>query len=191
MRAEVGPKLAHTFHHGREVYFDGLTHPHSERAGLLCIEHGAPGGDDGFGGHAAHIETVPAQERLLDQGNLRSETCCACRRYQPSRPRADDDKIVAGRRGGILPIRGVNIRHESRIVRVSRFDQDRSQVDAHHLFGVCSVLMLPIFFANALLATRVTNTVTVTVARSPTPYKAHSPVVRCRCPAPTLTSEPR
>src|SRR6266481_5221715 len=191
MRAEVGTKLAHTFHDGREVYFEGLTHPHSERACLLCIEHGAPGADDGFGGNAADIETVSAQERLLDQGNLRSETCCACRGYQPSRPRADDDKIVAGRRGGILPIRGVNIRHESRIVRVSRFDQDRSQGDAHHLFGVCSGLLPPIFFANALLARRVTNTVTMTVASSPTPYKTHSPVVRWRWPAPTLISEPR
>src|SRR3989442_15632729 len=189
MRAEVGTKLAHTFHDGREVYFHGLTHPHSERAGLLCIEHGAPGADDGFGGHAAHIETVPAQERLLDQGNLRSETCCACRRYQPSRPRADDHEIVAGRRGGILPIRGVHIGQESRIVRISRFDQDRSQGDAHHCLGFCSVLM--IFFASALLARRVTNTVTVTVASSPTPYKTHWPVVRWRWPAPTLTSEPR
>src|SRR5437867_8190435 len=109
MRAEVGTKLAHTFHDGREVYFDGLTHTHSERACLLCIEHGAPGADNGFGGNAADIETVSAQERLLDQGNLRSETCCACRSYQPSRPRADDDKIVAGRRGGILPIRGCTL----------------------------------------------------------------------------------
>src|SRR6266540_263008 len=50
---------------------------------------------------------------------------------------------------------------------------------------------LTIFFANALLARRVTNTVTVTVASSPAPYKTHSPVVRWRWPAPTLTSEPR
>src|SRR5438552_12686715 len=191
MRTEVGAKLAHTFHDGREVYFDGLTHPHSERACLLCIEHGPPGADDGFGGHAAHIETVPAQERLLDQGNLRSETCCACRGYQPSRPRADDHEIVAGRWCGIVPIRGVHIGQESRIVRVSRFDQNRSQRDAHHLLGFCSVLVLPIFFANALLARRVTNTVTATVASIPAPYKTHSPVVRWRWPAPTLTSEPR
>ena len=75
----------------------------------------------------------------------------------------------AGRRGGILPIRGVNIRQKSRIVRVSQFDQDRSQGDAHQLFGVCSVLLLLIFFAKAFLASRVTNTVTVTVARRPTP----------------------
>ena len=178
MRAEVGTKLAHTFHDGREVYFDGLTHPHSERACLLCIEHGPPGADDGFGGHAAHIETVPAQERLLDQGNLRSETCCACRRYQPSRPRADDDKIVARRRSGILPVRGVHIGQKSRIVRISRFDQDRSQGDAHKALGTCTDSSRPIFLANALLARRVTNTVTTTAASSPTPYKTHSPVVR-------------
>src|SRR6266567_2781030 len=125
MRAKVRTKLAHPFHDGREVYFDGLTHPHSERACLLCIDHSAPGADDGFGGNAAYVETIPTQERLLDQGHLRSETCCAGRGYQSSRPRANDDKIVAGGWGGILPIRGVNVRHESRIVRVSRFDQDR------------------------------------------------------------------
>src|SRR5713101_1872234 len=160
MRAEVGTKLAHTFHDGREVYFDGLTHPHSERACFLCIEHGAPGADDGFGGHAAHIETVPAQERLLDQRNLRSETCCACRGYQPSRPRADDDKIVAGRRGWILPIRGVNISHESRIVRVSRFDQNGLGVGSHNPCGLWLVSLLLIFLASAFFASRVTNTVT-------------------------------
>src|SRR5712691_4115966 len=119
MRAEVGTKLAHTFHDGREVYFDRLTHPHSERAWLFCIEHGAPGADDGFGGHAAHVETVAAEERPLDQGNLRSETCRAGRGYQPSRPRADDDEIVAGGRVGILPSRGVYIRQKSRVVRIS------------------------------------------------------------------------
>src|SRR5438445_1605056 len=105
MRAEVGTKFAHTFHDGREVYFDGLTHPHSERACLLCIEHGAPGADDGFGGNAADIETVPAQEVLLNECDLRPKSCCACRSYQPSRPRPDDDEIIAGCRGGILPIR--------------------------------------------------------------------------------------
>jgi len=141
MRAEVRAKLAHTFHDRREIYFDGLTHPHSERACLLCIEHGASGADDGFGGHAADIETVSAQERLLDQGNLRSETCCACCGYQPGRPRADDDKIVAGRRGGILPISGVHIGQESRIVRISGFDQDRSRGGTQNPFGVLHSLV--------------------------------------------------
>src|SRR2546426_6388512 len=103
MRAEVGTKLAHTFHDGREVYFDGLTHLHSERACLLCIEHGAPGADNGFGGNATHIEAVPAHERLLNERHLRSETCCAGCGYQPSGARPDDDKIVARRGGGILP----------------------------------------------------------------------------------------
>src|SRR6266404_1256940 len=191
MRAEVGTKLAHTFHDGREVYFDGLTHPHSERACLLCIEHGAPGADNGFGGHAAHIETVPAQKRLLDQRNLRSETCCAGRGYQPSRSRADDDKIVAGRRGGILPIRGMHIGQEAPVVSVRRRDEDRLGVGGHKLCGLRLASPLPIFFANALLARRVTNTVTVTVASRPTPYKTHSPAVRWRWAAPTLTSEPR
>src|SRR5439155_6998519 len=178
MRAEVGTKLAHTFHDGREVYFDGLTHPHSERACLLCIEPGAPGADDGFGGHAAHIETVSAQKALLNERDLRPKSRRPRRSHQSSRPRADDDKIVAGRRGGILPIRGVHIGQESRIVRISRFDQDRSQGDAHKALGTCTDSSRPIFLANALLARRVTNTVTTTAASSPTPYKTHSPVVR-------------
>src|SRR5438552_5080402 len=109
MRAEVGAKLAHAFHDGWEINLDVRTHPHSERACLFCIEYGAPGADDGFGGNAAHVETVPAQERLLDQGHLSSETCCACCGYQSSRPRADDDKIVARGRGGVLPTRGMHI----------------------------------------------------------------------------------
>src|SRR5882724_11038218 len=188
MRAEVGTKLAHTFHDGREVYFDGLTHPHSEKACLVCIEHGAPGADKGLGGHAAHIETVPAQERLLDQGNLRSETCRACRGYQPSGPRADDDKIVAGRRGGILPIGRVNIGNEARVVRIGRREHDRLRVGAHNPCGLWPVSLLLIFLASAFFASRVTNTVTAMVASRPTPYKAHSPAVRWRCPTPTLTS---
>src|SRR5437660_9049560 len=190
MRAEVGTKLAPALDNGPEINLDGRTPAHSERACLLCIEHGAPGADDGFGGHAAHIETVSAQKVLLNERDLRPKSRRPRRTHQSGRPRPDDHEIVAGRRGGILPIRGVHIGQESRIMRVSRFDQDRSQGDAHIIsWGVCSVLM--IFFANARLARRVTNTVTVTAASSPTPYKTHSPVVRWRWPAPTLTSEPR
>ena len=128
---------------------------------------------------------------FFDQGDLRSESCRARGRHQPGRPRADDDEIVARRGGGILPIRGMNIGDQSRVVRVRRFDQDRIARDVHKTFAVCSVPLLPIFFANAFLARRVTNTVTMTVASRPTPYRIHSPVVRCRYPAPTLTSEPR
>src|SRR5580765_3706815 len=135
MSAEVGTKLAHTFHDGREIYFDGLTHPHSERACLLCIEHGASGADDGFGGNAADIETVSAHKVLLNESNLGPETSRPRRSHQSGRPRPDDDKIVAGRRGWILPIRGVNIRRESRIVRVSRLDQDRERT-LIHLFWI-------------------------------------------------------
>src|SRR5437867_864914 len=177
MRAEVGTKLAHTFHDGREIYFDGLTRPHSERACLLCIEHGAPGADDGFGRNAADIKTVSAQKVLLNDRNLRPKSRRPGRSHQSGRPRPDDHEIVAGRRGGILPIRGVHIGQESRIVRVSRFDQDRSQGDAHKALGTCTDSSRPIFLANALLARRVTNTVTTTAASSPTPYKTHSPVV--------------
>src|SRR6266404_6305425 len=104
MRTKIGTKLTHTFHDGWEVYFDGRTHPHSERACLLCIEHGTPGADDGFGRNAAHVETVPAQKALLNERDLRAKSRRPCRSHQSSRPRADDDKIVAGGRGGILPI---------------------------------------------------------------------------------------
>src|SRR5206468_8907000 len=105
MRAEVGTKLAHTFHDGWEVYFDGLTHQHSERACLLCVEHGAPGADDGFGGNAADIETVSAQKVLLNERDLRPKSRGPRRSHQSGRPRPDDHEIVAGRRDGILPIR--------------------------------------------------------------------------------------
>src|SRR5205823_12611593 len=99
MRAEVGAKLAHAFHDGWEINLDGRTHPHSERACLLCIEHGTPRADDGFGGNAADIETVSAQKALLNERDLRSKSCRPRRSHQSSRLRADDHKIVAGGRG--------------------------------------------------------------------------------------------
>src|SRR5262249_26438771 len=108
-----------------------------------------------------------AHEKLFDQRHLRSETGCACRSYQPSRPRADDDEIVALRRGGILPVGGMNVRHESRIVRIRRADQNRLGVDIHKADGPVSLAL--IFFASVLRARRVTKIDTTTVASSPTP----------------------
>src|SRR5260370_355735 len=158
---------------------------------LVRIESGARATDDGFGGNATPAGPAPAQKILLNERDLRPKSRRPGRGHQPSRPCADHDEIVAGRRGRVPPIRGMKIRDESRIVRVSRPDQDGFRGSAHHIFGVCSVSLLPIFFANAFQARRATNTVTVTVASSPTPYKTHSPVVRWRWPAPTLPSEPR
>src|SRR5262245_15084585 len=127
---------------------------------------------------------------LLDQRHLCPETGCASRRYQPSRPRADDNEIVAGRRCGVLPIRRVDKGNEAHIVRIRRPDQYMG-VRAHTACGLSPVSLPLIFRARALRARRVTNTVTATVASRPTPYKTHSPVVRWRWPALTLTSEPR
>src|SRR5436190_2791871 len=191
MRAEAGAQLAHPFHDGREIDLDGRTHPHSEWTCLLGIEHGAPGADDGFGGNATHVEAVPAQEMLLDQGHFCPETGCAGSRYQPSSSSADDDEIIARRRGRVLPIRRVDIGDEARIVRIRRVDQDRLRAGAHKVYGFWPGSLALIFFARALRAKRVTKTVTTTVASRPTPYKTHSPVVRWRCPALRLTSEPR
>src|SRR5436190_7932312 len=128
---------------------------------------------------------------LLDQGNLGAKSRRTGRRHQSSRPRTDDNEIISGRRGRVLPIGRVKIGNEAPVVSVRRRDQDRLGVGAHKLCGLPPVSALLIFFSNAFLATRVTNIVTPIVASSPTPYNTHSPVVRWRCPEPTLTREPR
>src|SRR5207244_8980413 len=128
---------------------------------------------------------------LLDQGNLGAKSRRSGRRHQSSRPRADDNEIISGRRGRVLPIWRVKIGNEAPVVSVGRRDQDRLGVDAHKLWELWLVSLLLIFFSNAFLATRVTNIVTAIVASRPTPYNTHSPVVRWRWAAPTLTSEPR
>src|SRR5262249_48783421 len=133
---------------------------------------------------------VPAQEMFLDQRHLRSQTGCAGSRHQPSRARADHNEIVNGRRGRVRPIRRVDIGNEALVVRIRRVDQDL-RMRAHTDCGLSPFSLPLIFLARALRARRVTNTVTATVASRPTPYKTHSLVVRCRCPALTLTSEPR
>ncbi len=52
---------------------------------------------------------------------------------QPGRPRANDDQVVTGRRGRVMPLRRVEIGNEPRIVRVHRRDQDGLRVVAHAL----------------------------------------------------------
>src|SRR2546425_4144977 len=128
---------------------------------------------------------------FLDQRHLRTQTGRAGSRHQSSRPRTDDNEIISGRRGGVLPIGRVKIGNEAPVVSVGRRDQDRLGVGAHKLCGLPPVSLLLIFFSNAFLATRVTNIVTAIVASRPTSYNTHSPVVSWRRPAPTLTSEPR
>ena len=92
----------------------------------LDIESSARGANEGFGRNATHIETIAAQEMFLDQRHFRPKACRPGRRHQPSRPRADDDEIVAGRGRGILPIARVDIGNEARVVGVRRRDQDRA-----------------------------------------------------------------
>src|ERR1044071_5928682 len=128
---------------------------------------------------------------LLDQGNLGAKSRRSGRRHESSRPRADDNEIISERSGRVPPIGRVKIGNEAHVVSVGWRDQDRLGVGAHKLCGLPPVSALLIFFSNAFLATRVTNIVTTIVARRPTPYNTHSPIVRWRCPAPTLTSEPR
>src|SRR2546425_9715676 len=99
---------------------------------------------------------------FLDQRHLRTQTGRAGSRHQPSRPRADDNEIISGRRGGVLPIGRVKIGNEASVVSVGRSDQDR--LGAHKLWELWLVSLLLIFFSNAFLATRVTNMVTATVA---------------------------
>src|SRR5437764_458260 len=121
-------------------------------ARVIYIEHGASGADESFGRYTTHIETVPAHERLLDQGHLRAETCCACRGYQSSRPGADHDEIVEGGGGMVLPIRRVDIGNEARIVRIRRGDQDMG-MRAHGACALSPVSLPLIFLARALRAT--------------------------------------
>src|SRR6266511_2635028 len=128
---------------------------------------------------------------LLDQGNLGAKSRRTGRRHQSSGPRADDNEIISGRRGRVPPIGRVKIGNEAPVVSVRGCDQDRLGVGAHKLCGLRRVSALLIFFCSAFLATRVTNIVTAILASRPTPYNTHSPVVRWRCPVPTLTSEPR
>src|SRR5437870_6431296 len=121
---------------------------------------------------------------LLDQGNRGAKSRRSGRRHQSSRPRTDDNEIISGCRGRVLPVGRVKIGNEAPVVSVGRRDQDRLSVGAHKLWDLWLVSLLLIFFSNAFLATRVTNLVTAIVASRPTPYKTHSPVVRWRCPAP-------
>src|SRR5213075_324007 len=127
---------------------------------------------------------------LLDQGNFGAKSRRTSRRYESSRPRTDDNEIISRRRGRVPPIGRVKIGNEAPVVSIGRGDQDGLAVVAHQLCGLPPV-SLPIFFCNAFFATRVMNIVTAIVASRPTPYKTHSPVVRRRCPALTLTSDPR
>src|SRR6266699_7214737 len=128
---------------------------------------------------------------LLDQGNLGAKSRRSGRRHQSSRPRTDDNEIISGRRGGVLPIGRVKIGNEAPVVSVGRRDQDRLGVGAHKLCGLRQVSALLIFFSNAFLAMRVTNIVTAIAASRPTPYNTHSPVVRWRCLLLMLPREPR
>src|SRR5213592_2940567 len=119
---------------------------------------------------------------LLDEGNLGAKSRCTGRRHQSSGPRADDNEIISGRRGRVLPIGRVKIGNEAPVVNVGRRDQNRLRVGAHKLCGLPPVPALPILFCNAFLATRATNIVTTIVASRPTRYNTHSPVVRWRWP---------
>src|SRR5215510_4359734 len=132
------------------------------------IECGARGTNDGFRRNATDDEAVPAQEIFLDQGYLRTETGGPCRRHQPGRPGTNDDQIVAGRRDGVLPIERMATRHEARVVYVRWLDQNSLRGRIHIPSGAGPVSLPVIFFANAFLASRVTNTVTTTVASRPT-----------------------
>ena len=76
---------------------------------------------------ASDIETIAAHQMPLDQCDPSPETRSDQRRDEPTRPRTYDDQVVTtvGRR--ILPIRGMNVLHESFVPLVRRLDLDSAR----------------------------------------------------------------
>src|SRR5439155_16967988 len=65
---------------------------------------------------------------LLDQGNLGAKSRRTGRRHQSSRPRADDNEIISGRRGRVLPIGRVKIGNEAPIL-----DRKSTRLNSSHV----------------------------------------------------------
>ena len=74
--------------------------------------------DHRFGRHTTDVQTVAAHEVLLDQCDLRSETRCTGRCDEARGARPDDDKVVGAGRGGIDPVRRMDVRDERLIMFV-------------------------------------------------------------------------
>ncbi len=109
---------------------DGKVHPgprrhvHTECAGIPDVRPGPGGTEKSLGGDAADVQTIPAHEVSLDQGDLCPQTGGTGGGDEARGPRADDHEIVAGDRFRVHPVARVDVPDQGLVVFVPGLHND-------------------------------------------------------------------